>query len=130
MYRSEKRRDPQMAPMAANLSDEEMADLAAYFAAQTSRPRQGRPTIDAATREAAERLTSVHHCTSCHGPGLMGQQAVPRLVGQDQQYLLKRLRGFKTQTTSDLEGQMTSAAQALTMDDVELLAKYIASLPR
>lgn len=129
MFRNEKRRDPQMTPMATNLSDDDMADLAAYYAAQPSRPRQGRPTMDAATRETGERLTATHHCTSCHGPGLMGQQAVPRLVGQDQAYLLKRLRGYKTETTSDLEGQMTMAAQPLTMDDIEMLAKYIASLP-
>lgn len=129
-FQSEQRRDPQMSPIAANLTTDDMADLAAYYAAQSSRPRPGRPTIDAATHEAGERLTGAHHCTQCHGPGLMGQQAVPRLVGQDQQYLLKRLRGYKTQTTRDLEGQMTSAAQALTMEDIEVLAKYIASLPR
>jgi cytochrome c553 len=128
MFRNEKRRDPQMTPMATNLSDDDMADLAAYYAVQTSRPRQGRPTIDAATREAGQRLAAAHHCTSCHGPGLMGQQAVPRLVGQDQPYLLKRLRGYKTQTTSDLEGLMTSAAQALSNEDIDILVQYIASL--
>ena len=128
MYQNLKRRDAEMTPMAARLSDEDMADLAAYFAAQVSHPRPGRPTIDGATREAGERLTAMHHCTSCHGPGLMGQQAAPRLVGQDQQYLLKRLRGYKTQTTSDLEGLMTSAAQALSNEDIDMLVQYIASL--
>ena len=130
MFRNETRRDPQMTPLAANLSDDDMADLAAYYATQTSRPRQGRPTIDAATQQAGARLTAALHCTQCHGPGLMGQQAVPRLVGQDQPYLLKRLRGYKAQTTRDLDGQMSSAAQPLTMDDIDVLAKYIASLPR
>ena len=43
-FQNEKRRDPQMSPMAANLSTDDMADLAAYYAAQTSRPRPGRPT--------------------------------------------------------------------------------------
>jgi cytochrome c553 len=41
---------------------------------------------------------------------------------------LKRLRGYKTQTTSDLEGFMTSAAQPLTDEDIEVLVQYIASL--
>ena len=117
-----------MAPIAAKLSDEDMADLAAYFAAQVSRPRAGRQAVDAATREAGQRLASAYHCTSCHGPKLLGQEAVPRLVGQDHQYLLKRLRGYKTRTTSDLEGFMTSSAQPLTDEDVEILARYIASL--
>jgi cytochrome c553 len=128
MFRNERRRDPQMTPLAAHLSDEDMADLAAYYAAQASRPRPERPAVDPATRDAAQRLTNTYHCTSCHGPGLMGQQAVPRLAGQDHQYLLKRLRGYKTQTTSDLEGFMTSAAQPLTDEDIEVLVQYIASL--
>jgi cytochrome c553 len=128
MFRNERRRDPQMTPMAAPLSDDDMADLAAYYAAQTSRPRPGRAAVDPATRDAGQRLTNGHRCTSCHGPGLMGQQAVPRLVGQDHQYLLKRLRGYRTQTTSDLEGFMTSAAQPLTDEEIEVLARYIASL--
>jgi cytochrome c553 len=129
MFRNTKRKDSQMQPIAERLSDDDMADLAEYYAAQASEPRPGRPTIDAATREAGEQITSKHHCTSCHGPGLAGQEAVPRLVGQDQQYLMKRLRGYKTQTTSDLDGQMTSSAQALTGDDIEVLARYIAALP-
>ena len=129
-FQSDNRSDPQMSPLAAKLSSEDMADLAAYYETQKSRPREGRPTIDGAAREAGERLANTHHCTQCHGPGLMGQQAVPRLVGQDQQYLLKRLRGYKAQTTRDLDGQMSSAAQALSNEDIELLAKYIASLPR
>ena len=128
MFRNQRRRDPQMAPIAAKLSDEDMADLAAYFAAQVSRPRAGRQAVDAATREAGQRLASTYYCTSCHGPKLLGQEAVPRLVGQDHQYLLKRLRGYKTRTTSDLEGFMTSSAQPLTDEDVEILARYIASL--
>ena len=128
MYRNDRRQDPLMTPMATALSDEDMADLAAYYATQSSRARPGRPTIDTATHEAGERLASVHRCNVCHGPTLMGQQAVPRLVGQDQPYLLKRLRGYKTQTTSDLEGIMTSAALPLTNEEVEILARYIASL--
>ncbi len=128
MFRNERRGDPQMTPLAAALSDEDMADLAAYYAAQASRPRPGRPTIDPATRDTGERLASTHRCSSCHGPAFMGQQAVPRLVGQDQQYLVKRLRGYKIGMASDLEGIMTSAAQPLTNEEIDLLARFIASL--
>ena len=128
MFRNERRRDPQMTPMAAKLSDEDMADLSEYYAAQVSRLRPGRPTLDSATRDAGERLANTHRCTSCHGPAFMGQQAVPRLAGQDHEYLLRRLRGYKTQTTSDLEGFMTAAAQPLTNEEVEILARYVASL--
>jgi cytochrome c553 len=56
----------------------------------------------------------------------MGQQHVPRLAGQAYRYLLKQLRGFKTQTASDLDGSMTTAAQPLTDQDIEVLAAYLA----
>jgi len=129
MFRNERRPDPQMTPIAAALSDEDMADLAGYYAAQASRPRPERPGIDSAARDTGERLASTHRCSSCHGPAFMGQQAVPRLVGQDQQYLVKRLRAYKTGTAaSDLEGIMTSAAQPLTNEEIDLLARFIASL--
>ena len=127
-FRGGRRRDPQMTPFAAPLTDEDMADLAAYYAAQATRPRPDRPTLDPAAREAAEHLAGAHRCVICHGPGLMGQEAVPRLVGQDAQYLRKRLGEYKTQTASDPDGFMTSAMQALTPQDIESLARYIASL--
>ncbi|MGH7319409.1 MAG: c-type cytochrome, partial [Candidatus Rokuibacteriota bacterium] len=69
-----------------------------------------------------------HHCTSCHGPGLMGQNQVPRLAGQDFDYLLKRLRGYKAKTASDLDGMMTMIAQALTDQDIENLVHFMAGM--
>jgi cytochrome c553 len=127
-FRGGRRQDPQMTPFAAKLTDEDMADLAAYYAAQTTRARPGRPSIDASAREAAERLAAAHRCVVCHGPGLMGQEAVPRLVGQDEQYLRKRIGEYKAQTATDPDGFMTSAVQPLTPQDIETLARYIASL--
>jgi cytochrome c553 len=128
LFRNERRRDPQMTPIASRLSDEDMANLAAYYAAQTTRARPGRPTLDAATRETAARLAGTHRCSICHGPAFMGQQAVPRLVGQDEQYLRKRLGEYKAQTALDPDGFMTSAVQPLTPQEIDALARYIASL--
>jgi cytochrome c553 len=126
MYRDGRRRDPQMSPFAVNLSDADMADLAAYYAAQPPRPRPAR--IDAARAAVGQPLAQQQNCTSCHGPTLMGQQGVPRLAGQDFDYLLKRLRGYKSKTTSDLDGMMTMVAQPLTEADIENLVHFMASL--
>lgn len=115
-----------MAPFAVNLSDADMADLAAFYAAQTPRPRPS--PVDRAKAAAGRELLARYHCSSCHMPNLEGQKQVPRLAGQDLQYLLKLLRGFKAQTASDLDGTMTMAAQPLTADDIESLAHYIAGL--
>jgi cytochrome c553 len=53
---------------------------------------------------------------------------VPRLVGQDLQYLLRMLRAYRARTAADLEGLMTEAAQPLTEEDIENLAHYLAGL--
>ena len=58
----------------------------------------------------------------------MGQQHIPRLAGQQAEYLRMQLRGFKASTRFDMDGQMTSAAQALTAGDIDILADYLASL--
>jgi cytochrome c553 len=58
----------------------------------------------------------------------MGQQHIPRLAGQQLEYLKAQLRGFKAATRFDMDGQMTSAAQALSEADIALLADYMAAL--
>ncbi len=125
-YRDGRRKDPQMSPLAKNLTDTDMADLAAYFAAQRALPRPA--TTDPAKVAEGKRLATLHHCASCHRPDLSGQQQVPRLAGQDYDYLLRLLRGFKAKTASDLDGTMTMAVQPLRGDDIENLVHYMASL--
>jgi cytochrome c553 len=125
-FRDGRRKDPQMSPFAANLSDADMADLAAYYAAQVPRPRPA--AIDPARAAAGERLANAHHCTSCHRPRLVGYEQVPRLAGQDVTYLQRLLRAFKAQTASDLDGAMTMAAQPLSGSDIENLVHYLGSL--
>jgi cytochrome c553 len=125
-YRDGRRKDPQMTPFAMNLSDADMADLAAYYEAQRPRPRPA--ATDPAKVAEGGRLAAVHHCTSCHRPDLSGQQQVPRLAGQDFDYLLRLLRGFKAKTASDLDGTMTMAAQPLREEDILDLVHFMASL--
>ncbi len=115
-----------MSPSAANLSDVDMADLAAYYATQ---PPKSRPAgIDPAKAAVGRWLSDYHHCTSCHRPDFSGQQQVPHLAGQDLTYLMKLLRGFKAQTAGDLDGTMSTAVQPLSEADIENLAHYIAGL--
>jgi len=125
-YRDGRRKDPQMSPLAEKLDDADMADLAAFYAAQ---PARGRPAATDAARVAAGRqLAEQHHCTSCHRPGLTGQQQAARLAGQDFDYLLRLLRGFKAKTASDLDGTMTVATQPLQDDEIVSLVHFLASL--
>ncbi len=128
MYRDGRRRDPQMTPFAERLSDEDMADLSAYYAAQAAGPPRSAAAVDPARAAAGRPLAESLHCMSCHGPTLMGQQAVPRVAGQDLAYLDKRLRGYKSRTTSDLDGQMTMIAQPLGEAEIAALVHFMAGL--
>jgi len=127
MFREGRRKDAQMSPLAANLSNADIDDFGTYFSAQKPAPppRKTAPDKIAASR----RLTEQNHCVSCHGPELKGQQHIPRLAGQQMAYLRAQLRGFKASTRFDMDGQMTSAAQALSDADIELLADYLSGLP-
>lgn len=126
MFREGNRKNPVMSPFAANLTNAELNLLAGYFSFQKP-PLPNRKVsaeVAAAGRATAERL----NCTLCHGPALMGQQHIPRLASQQAEYLRVQLRGFKASTRFDMDGQMTSAAQALTAADIDTLADYLASL--
>jgi cytochrome c553 len=125
-FRDGRRRDEQMSPFAQSLSDQDMADLAAFYAAQPPKARGS--AVDPAKVAAGRPLVATHHCSSCHTPALTGQQQVPLLAGQDLAYLRKLLGGFRTGTASDLDGTMTMAARPLSAEDVENLAHYLASL--
>lgn len=117
-----------MSPFAAPLSDAAMQDLAAYFRAQTPVASQrGKPEPQKVA--AGKRAAEMHHCTSCHAPSLAGQEHIPRLAGQHYTYLLKQLRGFKAQTSADIDGSMTTVAQSLSDEEIEALAHYLAHLP-
>jgi len=125
-FRDGRRKDAQMSPAAKDLTDTDMADLAAYYSKQTARQRPA--TTDPDKVAEGKRLATVHHCASCHRPDLTGQQQVPRLAGQDYDYLLRLLRGFKAKTASDLDGTMTMAVQPLRDEDIVSLVHFLASL--
>ncbi|MGH9400417.1 MAG: c-type cytochrome, partial [Thermoanaerobaculia bacterium] len=125
-YKDGRRKDTQMTPLVQNLSDTDMADLAAYYQAQPARRRPA--TTDPAMVTEGKRLADLHHCTSCHTPGLIGQEQAARLAGQDFDYLLRLLRGFKAKTASDLDGTMTTATQPLTDTEIVSLVHYISTL--
>ena len=126
MFREKRRGDPLMSPIAAPLTNAEISALGKYFAAQPHAMPAKKPGEDvlSAGRKLAEDL----NCVVCHGPALKGQQHIPRLAGQQAEYLRTQLRGFKDGTRFDMDGNMTSAAQRLKPGDVDILAEYLAGL--
>lgn len=127
-FREGNRQNPQMTPMAANLSNADMNNIADYFAGLKAAPPKHQTSP--ANAELGPQLTKKFNCTQCHGPQLLGQQHIPRIAGQQPEYLRAQLKGFKASARADLDGNMTSAAQVLTDKDIDVLVDYLAGLSR
>jgi cytochrome c553 len=126
MFREGNRKDAQMSPIAAGLANADIDDFGTYFSAQA--PKPAAPQVDPGKLAESRRLAEQYNCVQCHGPELKGQQHIPRLAGQQAVYLATQLRGFKAGTRFDMDGNMTSAVQALPEKDIETLARYLAAL--
>ncbi len=126
MFREGRRQNAAMAPFAANLSNTDLNDLAQYFSAQklAAPSQKASPELVAKARAVAEK----NNCVACHTATLVGQQHIPRLAGQHKPYLLAQLKGFKSGTRGDVDGTMTSAAQGLAAEELDLVAEYLATL--
>ena len=137
-FRSHNRHDPAgfeyMWGLSRSLSDEQIAGLAAYYAAQTP-DAQGiegeRSRIDAGRalfeRGAADQ--GVPACVGCHGEQGRGNGTFPRLAGQHADYLVKQLVVFQ-RTDERPEGRsMKTVAHALTQQNIDDVASYLQALP-
>ena len=126
MFREKRRVNPLMSPIAAPLSNAEISALGKFFAAQPRVQPAGKPSAE--TLAAGKRITDQYNCVACHGATLHGQQHIPRLAGQQADYLRTQLKGFKAGTRFDMDGNMTAAAQPLTAPDIDVLAEYLSTL--
>lgn len=125
------RSEPTMSQLAVALSDEDAADLAAYYAALPC-PRT-RETPGGAAPEAVQR------CAVCHGTdGRSDKGMVPHLAGQQRRYLENQIRAFRDSildvSRPDVPGEryhplMSREALLLDDDDVRALARYFAARP-
>jgi cytochrome c553 len=125
-FKESRRKDPQMEPFAANLSREDMLDLAAFFAAQKILPTKFKADPAKVARGQAKAAETL--CTMCHLGGFMGQNEVPRVAGQHYQYIVKQLTDFKTGRRTNDAGTMASVAKTLSDRDIDDLGHYLANL--
>jgi cytochrome c553 len=125
-FKEGRRKNAMMDPIVANLSKQDMFDLAAYFAAQTPVSTQFRPDPEKAKKGKAKAEEVL--CTMCHLGGFKGQNEIPRVAGQHYEYIVKQLHDFRAQRRTNDAGNMTSVAKNLTDADIDNLAQYIAGL--
>jgi len=125
-FKEGRRSDPSMTPVAAQLSRDDMQDLADYFSSQT--PFQAAYKGDTSRVKAGSARSAEILCTMCHLGGFTGQNEIPRVAGQHYAYIVKQLEDFRARRRTNDAGNMTSVARNLSDDDIKNLASYIANL--
>lgn len=123
-----------MAGMSMALSEQDAADLAAYFASQTITPIATPDDVieqGSALYQGGDIERGITGCIACHGPRGEGLEAAqfPSLAGQYPKYIAEQLHLFRTgERNNDPNGMMRSIAAKLTDEDIEVLSQYVAGL--
>ena len=125
-FQAGRRSDPQMTPMVTGLTREEIADLADYFS------KEKPPVTGFNSDQQKARLGKLKAdetlCTMCHLGGFAGQNEIPRVAGQQYDYIVKQLTDFKARRRTNDAGSMTSVSNTLNDQDITNLANYLAGL--
>ncbi|WP_024520165.1 c-type cytochrome [Bradyrhizobium sp. Tv2a-2] len=130
-FRSGARTNAVMSPFATNLSDQDIADLAAYYAYLPRLPAYHPEVQLPPTRIVVygAPLRGIAPCGACHG-SLDNKTGSPWLEGQSAAYIKAQLQAFASgQRHNDISEQMRNIARAMTPDEIEEAANYYASQP-
>ena len=130
------RQAPLMMPFAAALSEDDMTDLAAFYAAQPRMPAVSSDSFpDRVRGEELYRVGDVKlhitACIACHGPKGLGndEAGFPVLIGQHADYALAQLRAFKSSARSnDANAIMRTISSRMSVADMRALVHYLAQL--
>jgi cytochrome c553 len=135
-FKDNERTDVTMKPFADMLSEQDMLDVAAYFAAQTPTPKGADPTLVGLGQQiyrGGVQERGIAACIACHGPQGDGNPlaAYPRVGGQHAAYVTKQLRAYaagERRSDVDLNQMMRNVAGELFEDEIRALASYLQGL--
>ncbi|GAL37134.1 cytochrome c4 [Vibrio maritimus] len=128
------RYDPVMSGMAMPLSEEDMADLAAYYAsmpiAANSTP-ENVVEVGKVLYTAGDAERGITACIACHGPRGNGTElsGFPKISGQHAEYVKSQLEKFRSgDRANDMNAMMRDIAKKLNDEDIDVLSKYVGGL--
>jgi cytochrome c553 len=129
-FRTGTRKSPLMQPIAAELKDDDIRNLAAFFAAQKPPQVDAAAPADEALLAAGRKVAQGNRCAACHKDDFSGTQATARIAAQREDYLLKALRDFKAgRRSGGAMAAMADVVYPLGDDDLRALAHFLAHRP-
>ncbi|MFG6463786.1 c-type cytochrome [Roseateles sp. DXS20W] len=131
-FKSGKRKNAVMSGMAAPLSDEDMRNVAAFYASKTAKPGFAKNKDTVALGEKIWRGgiadRSIPACAACHGPTGAGIPAqYPRLAGQHGDYVEAQMVAFRSGTRAN-NPVMAGVAAKMNDKEIKAVSDYVAGL--
>jgi len=129
-----KRNNPIMYGMVANLSDDDIANVAAFYASQKMTPGSAsKDLVEKGARlyRGGNPETGVPACLACHGPQGLGNELAnyPKISGQYADYIATQLKTYRSgERADDVNGIMRGVAKEMTDDEITAVSSYIAGL--
>lgn len=133
-FKSGERENAFMAPMVAPLSEQDMADLAAYFASQKTLPGATPEEfieLGQSVYRGGNKESGVPACMACHGPNGSGMPAAkwPALSGQYSAYVEAQLNAFASgMRSNDPSGMMRDIASRMSKEEIKAVSAYVSGL--
>lgn len=132
-YKSGKRVSEIMAPFMATLSEDDLAELAAYYAKQKPAPGvPGDPAMQAVGKALylkGNSKTDVPSCDGCHEENGNGDGKFPRIAGQHVDYTLDQFRLYAAGKRTNGARVMQAVAERMSEQEARAVAEYMASMP-
>lgn len=133
-FKSGNRENAQMTPMAVNLSEQDILDLASYYSSQKIKHGKTDPAalvLGEKIYRAGSIDAGVPACIACHGTNGRGNPAAiyPALGGQHAVYTQVQLKAFRESArTNDINGVMRTIVGRMTDDEIKAVSEYIQGL--
>ena len=132
-YKKGERKHPTMRAIASSLSEQDMADLAAFYSTEAKADPVPAALASPAPTDVAELLKK-GNCVSCHGANFSApiDPSYPKLAGQHADYLYVALKAYQTDKNPQVgrnNAIMMGMARPFTHAEIKLIAAYLESLP-
>jgi len=126
-FRLDKRKNNVMNRLAKGLSKDERINIALYYASKEVKNNKAYPAVD---KKVISRGTKLYNntCVQCHGKKGYGERSLPRLAGQQYDFLIKTLSNYKNKKGVRPDSPMIGVSSGLSEEDIVALASYVTRL--